>query len=490
MQKGLAGAVAFLAAVSLNVARAADMPVKAPPPAPAPVASWTGFYLGGGYGYGLWDAKTETIFAGGACAPCEQNAGGRGWLGVVTAGYDYQFNDKIVAGVLADFDFGSIEGNVEDPGPFWVATTRETAAWTVGARAGWLLTPTALTYVNGGWTQAHFSGDTLVRQTTLGGAIGSSSGFITPSTTLSGWFVGGGLESAVTYGWFINSPGWFWRTEYRFASYNGANLPETNPVTGAINNTIRFQPYSQTITTELIYKFNAAPAGSAAAVYKAPRAVGPSAANWSGVYLGVGGGYGLWDADTTVTSPAIPGCTCGGPNQTAAGKGPFGVVTAGYDYQFSAINMNLVAGVFGDFNFASIKGNVDDPQNFTVASAKETDAWAAGVRGGWLMTPTTLTYFSGGWSGAHFQGGAMTNAVGPTGVVTPSTDRSGWFLGGGFETSVASGWFWRNEYRYASYDSTILIETPAALAGNDTISFRPYVQTFATELVYKFNWPR
>ena len=36
-----------------SIASAADLPVKAPVPAPAPVYSWTGFYIGGHVG-ALW----------------------------------------------------------------------------------------------------------------------------------------------------------------------------------------------------------------------------------------------------------------------------------------------------------------------------------------------------------------------------------------------------------------------------------------------------
>ena len=44
------GLLAFAAAPAL----AADLPVKAPPMAPAPVWNWTGFYIGvnGGYSWG------------------------------------------------------------------------------------------------------------------------------------------------------------------------------------------------------------------------------------------------------------------------------------------------------------------------------------------------------------------------------------------------------------------------------------------------------
>lgn len=45
----LVGAALCLAAS--GVARAADMAVKAPAPLPAPIYSWTGFYVGGNVGY-------------------------------------------------------------------------------------------------------------------------------------------------------------------------------------------------------------------------------------------------------------------------------------------------------------------------------------------------------------------------------------------------------------------------------------------------------
>ena len=63
---------------------AADLPArtytKAPPVAIAP--SWTGFYIFGGGGGGLWagDQHTET-FPGGAPLAIDTRNGGSGWFG-------------------------------------------------------------------------------------------------------------------------------------------------------------------------------------------------------------------------------------------------------------------------------------------------------------------------------------------------------------------------------------------------------------------------
>ena len=56
--KKLATAIATSALIA-TPAFAADMAVKAPPPAPAPVYSWTGFYLGGNIGASFGRAKTD-----------------------------------------------------------------------------------------------------------------------------------------------------------------------------------------------------------------------------------------------------------------------------------------------------------------------------------------------------------------------------------------------------------------------------------------------
>ena len=89
--------------------------VKAPP---IPTVNWTGFYVNGGFGYGMWTADTHTEIAPGSpVAPVswEHRQGGKGWLGRIGLGFDYQLTQRIVAGVFGDFDFSSLEGPIIDP---------------------------------------------------------------------------------------------------------------------------------------------------------------------------------------------------------------------------------------------------------------------------------------------------------------------------------------------------------------------------------------
>jgi outer membrane immunogenic protein len=468
MRFKLAGFV--VAASSLLAAQsafAADMPTKMPVKAPMAVATpWTGFYVNGGIGHGMWAADTGTFGAvTGACTSCSnQVQGGKGWLGVVGGGFDYQFTSNIVAGVFADFNISSLKGTIQDEGPFFAGDIKQTSSWAAGARAGWLVTPMVMSYVNGGYTSARFSSASMVNT-----FVGAPTAFSTPAFTANGWFLGGGVEAVI-------APGWFWRNEYRYAYYGTKLLPDTNG-TGGVDDSISFKPTVQTVTTQLVYKFDP---GHMAPAYTAPPMV---AANWTGVYLNGGAGYGIWAADTTTVFPASGLCNLCSP-QRQGGKGYLGMVGAGYDWQFAP---TWVAGVFGDFDISSIKGSIQDQGPADVGEIKQTSAWAAGARAGWLVTPAMLAYVNGGYSSARFSGVQMANEFSP---FTPrgtsqGFTRNGWFVGGGAETAFAllgKGWFWRNEYRYASYATQTI-----AITGQDSITFKPVVQTVTSSVVFKFN---
>src|SRR5271167_559161 len=119
--KKLLIALSTLAAFT-GSAMAADMApqtYRAPPPM-VPVYSWTGFYIFGGVGGGLWNANTFTrVTPGGAALSINQNQGGNGWYGTVGAGYDWQVSPTWVFGILADGQFGSLKGTIQDPVAAW-----------------------------------------------------------------------------------------------------------------------------------------------------------------------------------------------------------------------------------------------------------------------------------------------------------------------------------------------------------------------------------
>src|SRR5580698_7850126 len=98
---------------------AADLPAHTYSKAPvmvAPAPSWTGFYIFGGIGGGVWDADSNVqTYPAGVALSRDQRYGGDGWYGTVGAGYDWQFNSSWVAGIFADGQFGSLRGTINDP---------------------------------------------------------------------------------------------------------------------------------------------------------------------------------------------------------------------------------------------------------------------------------------------------------------------------------------------------------------------------------------
>jgi outer membrane immunogenic protein len=245
-------AVAALTGTASAADLAARPYTKAPPPAPA--YSWTGFYIFGGAGGGIWDADTNiTDPATGNAFSINQRQGGDGWFGTVGIGYDWQINPTWVFGIFADGQFGSLKGTIQDPGNAVSGSIKMQDAWAAGARLGYLVAPNVLSYVNAGYTGSHWSGTTL-----LGTFDGLPSGAHTGNFNRNGWFVGGGVENNLDI-FGISAPGWFMKTEYRTAFYDRKAISElddtTNlPILGGTN--INFKPWVQTISTSLVYRFN------------------------------------------------------------------------------------------------------------------------------------------------------------------------------------------------------------------------------------------
>ena len=494
-------AILFAAATACSgSATAADLAarpyVKAP--IPVPIASWTGFYAFGGAGGGLWNADSNVVTSpGGIAVTRDQRLGGSGWFGTVGLGYDWQVTPSWVAGVFADGQFGDIRGSIADSSLFGEGAERLRTSYAAGVRLGYLVAPNVLSYVNAGYSGSEWSGSTLTTQQ-VGPILPSAT---TASFHRNGWFVGGGVENSLDI-FGISAPGWFMKTEYRSAYYDRATLPETfTPAFGGgpTGNAATFKPWVQTVSTSLVYRFNdSGPTAVAPARFstKAPGlAAGPS---WTGFHVFGGGGGGLWNADSGVETPPL-GATV--RDQRLGGNGWFGTVGLGYDWQF---NPKWVAGAFADAQFGDLRGSIGDPNfigRITEGQEKLRTSYAAGVRLGYLVAPNVLSYVNAGYSGSDWSGAnhsSLETAIGLTNVVvTPSFHRNGWFVGGGVENSLnilgvsAPGWFMKTEYRSAFYDRVSLPANFGPTFGGgttgDIVTFKPWVQTISTSLVYRFN---
>ena len=241
-------AVAAFAGPALAADMAAKAPMRAAPVAYAP--SWTGCYIAGGGGYGMYNNEGPQITtATGVPFTVPITQGGRGYLATGQVGCDYQFGGNWVIGAFADADWTNIRGEHTGVGNN-VGLNHDTQtlnwSWAAGGRIGYLITPNLLTYFSAGYTEAQLSGANYL---SFAGAL---LGVHTDKQRYQGYFVGAGDEYALNF-----LPGLFWKTEYRFADYgtkdvlnlaNGTNVP-----TGVSE---RNHLYTHTIRSELVYRFN------------------------------------------------------------------------------------------------------------------------------------------------------------------------------------------------------------------------------------------
>jgi outer membrane immunogenic protein len=242
-----------------------------------------------------------------------------------------------------------------------------------------------------------------------------------------------------------------------------------------------------------------APALAADMAAKAPMRAAPVAyaASWTGCYVGGGLGFGMWNQENTTYDGRTVPSTQITATQTNGGRGYFGTVGAGCDYQFPAMGTSFIVGAFGDYDFASIKGQHENGFMNTVGQEKMSSAWAVGGRLGWVVVPNFMTYFSIGYTEATFDRQNYTNLFGPpygiaSAVYTDKQTYKGWFIGAGDEYALSfmPGLFWKTEYRFSEFDVASNYYKLVATGANTTIydDSKKYVHSIRSELVYRFNW--
>jgi len=204
-----------------GAAMAADMPVKAPPPAPVYAYSWTGCFFGGNGG-GVWLRKEYSV-AGATFGSHDANS----WLAGVQVGCDYQFAGGFVIGIQADYDWMNAGGTHLDGLPGILGVTHASSARSLASVTGRLgyAWDRFLLYVRGGgaWERDNY---TLTVPAVVGAAV--VPGFAaTASETRGGWVIGVGGEYA-----FTNFLSGF--VEYDYYGFGTRTVNFTNPNTLAL----------------------------------------------------------------------------------------------------------------------------------------------------------------------------------------------------------------------------------------------------------------
>jgi outer membrane immunogenic protein len=193
-------------AAAISGAQAADLPMKAAKltPAPAPIASWTGFYVGLNAG-AVWQMSSSDYGTGNSGEGVGGNKGhGVGFIGGGQIGYNYQIAPTWVLGLEADIsgltgkasganalsclncgggNFKGIEAQIN-----WLSTFR--------GRVGWLMHQDTMLYATGGLAVGG------VKNTwNPTGGVGLSAKSV--SKTLVGWTAGGGIEHILNPNWTV-----------------------------------------------------------------------------------------------------------------------------------------------------------------------------------------------------------------------------------------------------------------------------------------------
>lgn len=189
-----------------GTALAADLPVKAPaykaPPAAA--FTWTGFYVGGNVGWGLYhftSTNVATVNSTNFPAGYSSSADLDGFLGGAQVGYDWQFAPNWLVGVGGDFDWADIKGDENNSGvlnPLVVSHIHSSITWlaTATAHLGYVLDNNWLLYAKGGGAWEHTKTDS--NTTNPAGVIVTT---ISGDHARSGWTAGGGAEYRFARNW-------------------------------------------------------------------------------------------------------------------------------------------------------------------------------------------------------------------------------------------------------------------------------------------------
>jgi outer membrane immunogenic protein len=503
--------LSFILSLCAGAAIAADMPVKAPAPL-APVASWTGFYLGANIGGGVGQNGTQDVVS---YAPPGGSAGitnpiseagfthsPAGFIGGGQLGYNWQ-TGNLVLGIEGDWDWADRRSKFTTDNFFastvvvaparlsysdeqqlkWLATARARVGWARGS---------SLWYVTGGaaWGEVGSNYNFAVSGSPIYATAASTASL---SAVKSGWTVGGGVETSLAW---LGQGNWSAKLEYLYVDLGSVSNTFTVPVTAAAaaytftgSGSIR----DHIVRTGLNYRFGG-PGGMAPTIATAAPAM--PAASWTGLYLGANVGGALGHSGTQdAVSLFPPGGTPGVTNPVSeAGftHSPAGFVGGGqlgYNWQTS----NLVLGVEGDWDFAEQRNTfrTDSFLSSTVVVAparlsysdEQLIKWLATARArvGWAQG-SSLWYVTGGaaWGkvDSNYNFAVSGSPVFATAAAAASSSnvKSGWTVGGGVETSLGwlgfgNNWSTKLEYLYVDLGNVSNTFTVPVAAGGAAYTF-------------------
>lgn len=357
--------------------------------------TWQGLYAGVHAGFGRATTSwTSNFFVDSG------EFSGSGTLIGITAGYNWQ-SGRLVFGVEGDLSSSTMRP-ISEAGCLLDCRTELSQLATLRGRLGYLFTPDLLVYGTAGFSTGKFRHGVF--------------SFTTGAGSNTGLVYGGGIEKVIHQRWTA-------KAEYIYLNSDGG--VGCDPVFCATDTRNKFGAHI--FRFGLNYHF--APLGNQPAAARTP--------GWQGFYtsavLGYGRGYTQW------SDPAL------GTSEAFNGKGSALGFGAGHNWQNGA----WVFGIEGDAVLTWIKAVSATP--FCLCFSAETEvAQLFTVRGraGYLVTPNTLLFLTGGAAAASLKFGNVNQGTG-------NALELGTVLGAGIEVQTSSNLSIRGDFLLAMFDSSV-----------------------------------
>jgi outer membrane immunogenic protein len=403
--KRLVGVVVAIAAlVAGSSAHAVDMPHKAPVAATATSYNWSGLYVGinGGFGTGETSAGLlPSSFFG------NHDVSGGMFGGQI--GFNYQWS-HLVLGVEADLDWASLTGSETIIGLI-TEEAKTTSVGTLRARFGYAW-DRVMVYGTGGFAWGRVSdGCDLC-------------GVATETNTLTGYTVGAGVEYGIT-------PDLSAKAEYIYVHLDPSHYFIDQGCVGDCSMGANIKLFRLGVNWRF-YPWTSAYSANAASLRAKVASADPH--DWSGLYVGLNGGYGAGKT----TGDLLPNNFFG--NEDVDG-GLFGG-QIGFNYQIS----HLILGVETDLDWANVHGS-NAAGGFTDEAKVKTLGTVRGRIG--YAWDNIMLYGTGG-----FAWGRLSDGCDACGVPEEVHTLAGYTVGAGIEYGITTNLSARAEYLYVHLDPT------------------------------------
>ncbi len=201
--------------------------------------------------------------------------------------------------------------------------------------------------------------------------------------------------------------------------------------------------------------------------------------NWSGVYIGINGGWGFGTAKWTVPPTAL--FPLGQSSQLNDNGGVIGG-TLGVNFQTGA----FVFGAEGDWDYSGINTSTTATICTVFGTCQTGNNWLSTLRGRFGFASDRILFYG-------TAGGAFANMQTTLNGNTNTKTQAGWTAGVGVEAAFAENWTAKIEYLYVGLGNVSGLCTSAVCTGNNGGNFVPATVSLTENLVrfginYKFNF--